>query len=137
MFLIKQKNDSKLNLVIRNFLSYVISNYKDYSKEFITEYESEDLKKYIYNCALNTIDEYTYTKKLSSSTLLSTLRIIDLFKENLMLRQFDRKEIAVDYSENTKEILTFFKTITEYDNLDISLRDNILKNVNEIIASTR
>ena len=137
MFLIKQKNDSKLNLVIRNFLSYVISNYKDYSKEYITEYQQKKKKMYIYNCALNTIDEYTYTKKLSSSTLLSTLRIIDLFKENLMLRQFDRKEIAVDYSENTKEILTFFKTITEYDNLDISLRDNILKNVNEIIASTR
>lgn len=137
MFLIKQKNDSKLNLVIRNFLSYVISNYKDYSKEYITEYQPEDLKMYIYNCALNTIDEYTYTKKLSSSTLLSTLRIIDLFKENLMLRQFDRKEIAVDYSQTTKEILTYFKTITQFDKIDISLRDNILKNVNEIIASTR
>ena len=137
MFLIKQKNDSKLNLVIRNFLSYVISNYKDYSKEYITEYQPEDLKMYIYNCALNTIDEYTYTKKMYRSTLLSTHRIIELFKEKLLLRQLDRKEIAVDYSENTKEILTFFKTITEYDNLDISLRDNILKNVNEIIASTR
>lgn len=137
MFLIKQKNDSKLNLVIRNFLSYVISNYNDYSKEFITEYRPEDLKKYIYICALNTIDEYTFTKKLSSSTLLSTLRIIDLFKENLMLRQFERKELSVDYSENTKEIITYFKSITQFDKLDISLRDNILKNVNEIIASTR
>jgi hypothetical protein len=54
-----------------------------------------------------------------------------------MLRQFDRKEIAVDYSQTTKEILTYFKTITEFDKIDISLRDNILKNVNEIIASTR
>lgn len=137
MFLIKQKNDSNLNLVIRNFLSYVISNFKDYSKEFTTDYKLEDLKKCIYICALNTIDEYTYTKKLSSSTLLSTLRIIDLFKENLMLRQFERKELAVNYSDNTKEIITYFKTITQYEDLDINLRDNVLKNVNKIIASTR
>lgn len=137
MFLIKQKSNTTLNLVIRNFLSYVISNFNDYSKEFITDYDLDDLKQYVYICALNTIDEYTFTKKLSSSTLLSTLRIIDLFKENLMLRQFERKELAVDYSDDTKEIITYFKTIVEFKEIDTTLRDNVLKDVNKIIASTR
>ena len=71
---------------------------------------------------------------LFSSLFVSSGKIIRLFKENFMLRQFERNSLSVDIPDSTKEIIKEFSYLKEtLNNID---KNYIIANVNEIIAST-
>lgn len=135
MFLFKKKiKKNALNDTLRNFLSYMLYNRDEYVKELSQEYSEKERYEFIYNCVLNTIDEYIHTHKNYNSLFVSSGKIIRLFKENFMLRQFERNSLSVDIPDSTKEIIKEFSYLKEtLNNID---KNYIIANVNEIIAST-
>ncbi|MGN1012858.1 MAG: hypothetical protein ACI4ON_03400 [Clostridia bacterium] len=135
MFLFKKKiKKNALNDTLRNFLSYMLYNRDEYVKELSQEYSEKERYEFIYNCVLNTIDEYIHTHKSYNSLFVSSGKIIRLFKENFMLRQFERNSLSVDIPDSTKEIIKEFSYLKEtLNNID---KNYIIANVNEIIAST-
>ena len=114
-------------------LSYLLNNIDKLSLELSKSYPAENARTLIYYCALNTIDEFYYTNKQSVSTLLSGKRIIELFKENYMIKEFKRTKLDIKYSQNVKNVISFFSKL-EYE-LDSKDKEQIMKNVNKMIAS--
>ena len=133
MFLNKKNNDTNINITLKYLLSYILTNMDKLTYELAKSYPKDNVKALIYCCALNTIDEFFYTNKQSVSTLLSGKRIIELFKENFMIKSFKRAKINITYSQNVKNVISFFSKI-EYD-LDQKDKEQIMKNVNKMIAS--
>ena len=133
MFFNKKYNDTNISITLKYLLSYLLNNIDKLSLELSKSYPAENARTLIYYCALNTIDEFYYTNKQSVSTLLSGKRIIELFKENFMIKSFKRAKINITYSQNVKNVISFFSKI-EYD-LDQKDKEQIMKNVNKMIAS--
>ena len=133
MFFNKKYNDTNISITLKYLLSYLLNNIDKLSLELSKSYPAENARTLIYYCALNTIDEFYYTNKQSVSTLLSGKRIIELFKENYMIKEFKRTKLDIKYSQNVKNVISFFSKI-EYD-LDQKDKEQIMKNVNKMIAS--
>ncbi len=135
MFFLKSKSRvNNLDNTLRNFLSFMLSNYQKYSDKLSSEYSKKERYNFIYNCALNTIDEYIANKRYQKKLSFTTKNITDLFKENFILRQFERNDISVDISPETSKIIDEFKYLKE--ELSNTDKNYIMKNVNDIIAST-
>lgn len=133
MFLLKKKGSS-LNSTLRNFLSYMLDNREKYAQELSYEYSERERYEFIYNCTLNTIDEYIHNHKDSNPLFITSRSLISLFKENFMLRQFERNNISVEISQKTRQIIKEFSYLKEdLNNLD---KNYIMANVNQIITST-
>lgn len=132
MFLFK-KRKSNLDSTLRNFLSYLLEKRDSYVLELSHEYSLEERYDFIYNCALNTIDEYINSYKNYNQLFISTKSLIRLFKENFMLRQFERNDISVNISKKTESIIKEFGYLKS--SLSNSDKNYIIQNVNDIIAS--
>lgn len=133
MFFNKKYNDTNISITLKYLLSYLLNNIDKLSLELSISYPAENARTLIYYCALNTIDEFYYTNKQSVSTLLSGKRIIELFKENYMIKEFKRTKLDIKYSQNVKNVISFFSKL-EYE-LDSKDKEQIMKNVNKMIAS--
>jgi hypothetical protein len=133
MFFNKKYNDTNISITLKYLLSYLLNNIDKLSLELSKSYPAENARTLIYYCALNTIDEFYYTNKQSVSTLLSGKRIIELFKENYMIKEFKRTKLDIKYSQNVKNVISFFSKL-EYE-LDSKDKEQIMKNVNKMIAS--
>lgn len=135
MVLIKKgKQTSVLDITLRNFLSYMLSSRDKFCNELSNEYTDKEKFIFIYNCALNTIDEYIHNHDTFLLSYISTRSITNLFKENFLLRQFERNEINISISQKTKNIIKEFKYLQEdLNQLD---KNYIIRNVNDIITST-
>lgn len=133
MFFNKKYDDTNISITLKYLLSYLLNNIDKLSLELSKSYPTENARTLIYYCALNTIDEFYYTSKQSVSTLLSGKRIIELFKENYMIKEFKRTKLDINYSQNVKNVISFFSKL-EYE-LDSKDKEQIMKNVNKMIAS--
>ena len=128
------KGEKKLTMTLRNFLSYMLE-YKDkFSNKLSKEYSESERYSFIYSCALNTIDEFLHEHKRTLSVIISSQQIISLFKENFMLRHFERVEISLSLSEQQKKIIDQFKFLKE--NLNCQDKNYIIQNVEDILTST-
>lgn len=128
------KGEKKLNMTLRNFLSYMLEYKEKFSNKLSKEYSESERYSFIYSCALNTIDEFLHEHKRTLSVIISSQQIISLFKENFMLRHFERVEISLSLSEQQKKIIDQFKFLKE--NLDSKDKNYVIKNVEDILTST-
>ena len=128
------KNEKKLNMTLRNFLSYMLEYKEKFSDKLSKEYSESERYSFIYSCALNTIDEYLHEHKRTLSVIISSQQIISLFKENFMLRHFERVDISLSLSEQQKKIIEQFKFLKE--NLNCQDTNYVIKNVEDILTST-
>lgn len=128
------KGEKKLNMTLRNFLSYMLEYKEKFSNKLSKEYSESERYSFIYSCALNTIDEFLHEHKRTLSVIISSQQIISLFKENFMLRHFERVEISLSLSEQQKKIIDQFKFLKE--NLDSQDKNYVIKNVEDILTST-
>ena len=128
------KGEKKLNMTLRNFLSYMLEYKEKFSNKLSKEYSESERYSFIYSCALNTIDEFLHEHKRTLSVIISSQQIISLFKENFMLRHFERVEISLSLSEQQKKIIDQFKFLKE--NLNCQDKNYIIQNVEEILTST-
>ena len=128
------KGEKKLNMTLRNFLSYMLEYKEKFSNKLSKEYSESERYSFIYSCALNTIDEFLHEHKRTLSVIISSQQIISLFKENFMLRHFERVEIALSLSEQQKKIIDQFKFLKE--NLNCQDKNYIIQNVEDILTST-
>ena len=128
------KNEKKLNMTLRNFLSYMLEYKEKFSDKLSKEYSESERYSFIYSCALNTIDEYLHEHKRTLSVIISSQQIISLFKENFMLRHFERVDISLSLSEQQKKIIEQFKFLKE--NLNCQDKNYVIKNVEDILTST-
>ena len=128
------KGEKKLNMTLRNFLSYMLEYKEKFSNKLSKEYSESERYSFIYSCALNTIDEFLHEHKRTLSVIISSQQIISLFKENFMLRQFERVEISLSLSEQQKKIIDQFKFLKE--NLNCQDKNYIIQNVEDILTST-
>ena len=109
--------------------------YKEkFSNKLSKEYSESERYSFIYSCALNTIDEFLHEHKRTLSVIISSQQIISLFKENFMLRHFERVEISLSLSEQQKKIIDQFKFLKE--NLNCQDKNYIIQNVEDILTST-
>ena len=128
------KGEKKLNMTLRNFLSYMLEYKEKFSNKLSKEYTESERYSFIYSCALNTIDEYLLEHKRTLSVIISSQQIISLFKENFMLRHFERVDISLSLSEQQKKIIEQFKFLKE--NLNCQDKNYVIKNVEDILTST-
>ena len=128
------KGEKKLNMTLRNFLSYMLEYKEKFSNKLSKEYSESERYSFIYSCALNTIDEFLHEHKRTLSVIISSQQIISLFKENFMLRHFERVEISLSLSEQQKKIIDQFKFLKE--NLNCQDKNYIIQNVEDILTST-
>ena len=128
------KGEKKLNITLRNFLSYMLEYKEKFSNKLSKEYSESERYSFIYSCALNTIDEFLHEHKRTLSVIISSQQIISLFKENFMLRHFERVEISLSLSEQQKKIIDQFKFLKE--NLNCQDKNYIIQNVEDILTST-
>ena len=128
------KGEKKLNMTLRNFLSYMLEFKEKFSNKLSKEYSESERYSFIYSCALNTIDEFLHEHKRTLSVIISSQQIISLFKENFMLRHFERVEISLSLSEQQKKIIDQFKFLKE--NLNCQDKNYIIQNVEDILTST-
>lgn len=128
------KGEKKLNMTLRNFLSYMLEYKEKFSNKLSKEYSESERYYFIYSCALNTIDEFLHEHKRTLSVIISSQQIISLFKENFMLRHFERVEISLSLSEQQKKIIDQFKFLKE--NLNCQDKNYIIQNVEDILTST-
>ena len=128
------KGEKKLNMTLRNFLSYMLEYKEKFSDKLSKEYSESERYSFIYSCALNTIDEYLHEHKRTLSVIISSQQIISLFKENFMLRHFERVDISLSLSEQQKKIIEQFKFLKE--NLNCQDKNYVIKNVEDILTST-
>ena len=128
------KGEKKLNMTLRNFLSYMLEYKEKFSNKLSKEYSESERYSFIYSCALNTIDEFLHEHKRTLSVIISSQQIISLFKENFMLRHFEREEISLSLSEQQKKIIDQFKFLKE--NLNCQDKNYIIQNVEDILTST-
>ena len=128
------KDEKKLNMTLRNFLSYMLEYKEKFSNKLSKEYSESERYSFIYSCALNTIDEFLHEHKRTLSVIISSQQIISLFKENFMLRHFERVEISLSLSEQQKKIIDQFKFLKE--NLNCQDKNYIIQNVEDILTST-
>ena len=128
------KGEKKLNMTLRNFLSYMLEYKEKFSNKLSKEYSESERYSFIYSCALNTIDEFLHEHKRTLSVIISSQQIISLFKENFMLRHFERVEISLSLSEPQKKIIDQFKFLKE--NLNCQDKNYIIQNVEDILTST-
>ena len=128
------KGEKKLNMTLRNFLSYMLEYKEKFSNKLSKEYSESERYSFIYSCALNTIDEFLHEHKRTLSVIISSQQIISLFKENFMLRHFEWVEISLSLSEQQKKIIDQFKFLKE--NLNCQDKNYIIQNVEDILTST-
>lgn len=128
------EGEKKLNMTLRNFLSYMLEYKEKFSNKLSKEYSESERYSFIYSCALNTIDEFLHEHKRTLSVIISSQQIISLFKENFMLRHFERVEISLSLSEQQKKIIDQFKFLKE--NLNCQDKNYIIQNVEDILTST-
>ena len=121
-------------MTLRNFLSYMLEYKEKFSNKLSKEYSESERYSFIYSCALNTIDEFLHEHKRTLSVIISSQQIISLFKENFMLRHFERVEISLSLSEQQKKIIDQFKFLKE--NLNCQDKNYIIQNVEDILTST-
>jgi hypothetical protein len=133
-FIKSKKQVNTLDATLRNFLSYMLSTRGKYLEELSHDYSEKERYEFIYNCVLNTIDEYIFKHRYSISSNISTKSLIRLFDENFMLRQFERNDISKDVSIKTQEIIRLFSFLKEP--LNDEDKNNIMAEVNEIMTST-
>lgn len=137
MFFLKSKVKPKKNSLdntLNNFLSFLLCNYQKYSNELSSQYSKAERYTFIYNCAINTIDEYITTKKYQKEIYLTTKKITTLFKENFDLKHFEPNGISEKVSPTTSKIINEFKYLKE--ELNNTDKNYIMKNVKDILAST-
>ena len=129
-----ESNKKRMNITLRNFLSFLLYKKEELLNEISKEYSIEERSTFIYNCAINTIVEYMQTHKLYTIPKIASLEIQKLFKENFELRIFEKNEDDFDnISASTKEIIKEFKCIKE--NLDENEKNESIDKVNEIVTS--
>lgn len=128
------KGEKKLNMTLRNFLSYMLEYKEKFSNKLSKEYSESERYSFIYSCALNTIDEFLHEHKRTLSVIISSQQIISLFKENFMLRHFERVDISLSLSEKQRKIIDQFKFLKE--NLNCQDKNYVIKNVEDILTST-
>ena len=65
------KGEKKLNMTLRNFLSYMLEYKEKFSNKLSKEYSESERYSFIYSCALNTIDEFLHEHKRTLSVIIS------------------------------------------------------------------
>lgn len=126
MLTIEKRLKNTLNYTINNFLSFLLKSRDEFSKMLCENYTKKEKYEFIYNCALNTIDEYISEDKCTLSLDLSTLSIINLFKENFRLEMFEKIKANNKYvPKSTKNLICEFSCIKE--NLSNVEKNNIMR----------
>lgn len=120
---------NKVDYTLKKFLSFMLDNKENYSKVFPEYLKDVERNEYIYNCAINTIDEY-FDRTQSCK---ASIDIFDLFKENFKIKCFEKCTLSVNVSDKTLKIIEQF----EYLKYPLSKpeRNNIMNEVDKIITS--
>lgn len=130
----KKQKISNLDATLRNFLSYMLDNVDRLSVELPGEYSLVEKREFIYNCSVNTILEFIQLGRTHIIPVVSSHRLMKLFKENWLLQQFHPPTINPERSRLTTEIINMFAALK----LPLSDQDknDVMSDVNKLITST-
>lgn len=129
----KKKKIKNLDVSLRNFLSYLLDNMDNLTNELSNDYTIAERREFVYNCAVNTILEFIQRERTHIIPVISSSRMMHLFKINYMLQQFHTPEIAPTMNGITPDIVKLFEAIK----LPLSNKDknDVMSNVNNLITS--
>lgn len=121
---------NRVDYTLKRFLSFMLDNKEDYSKVFPEYLKDVEKNELIYNCAMNTIDEYLDRTQSGRDYI----DIFELFKENFRITCFENCTLSVKVSDKTLKIIEQF----EYLKYPLSKpeKSNIMNEVDKIITST-
>lgn len=129
----KKKKIRNLDASLRNLLSYLLANMEKLSGDLSCDYTLEERREFVYNCAINTIYEFIQEEKTHIVPIVSSGRMMHLFKINYMLQQFHKPEINPYMDKTTIEI------IKKFEALKIPLRsqdkNDLMSDVNKLLTS--
>ena len=129
----KKKKVKNLDISIRNFLSYMLDNVDELTDELSSEYTIAERREFVYNCAINTILEFIQLGKTHIIPIVSSSRMMRLFKENYLLQQFYTPEISPYMNGITPQIIKKFEALK----LPLASQDknDVMTSVNKLITS--
>ena len=112
----KKNEEEKFSKSLRNFLYYLLDFKYSYKSSLNNDYTSEEKNTFIYNCAINTINEVFYSGRYYKSPETVSGLLMDTFIINFNIRDFEESEIDLQISEKSLEIINLF----EYLKKDLS-----------------
>ncbi len=131
---IKKNNEKTIDIVLRNFLAYLLYQKDECVDKLSNEYSINERSTFIYNCAINTAIEYISNYKRCIFSKLASMEIEKLFRENFMLRIFEPENYdAYEISNSTKKILKEFEALKEP--LTGKEKNFVMEKVNNILTS--
>ncbi|MBO5477720.1 MAG: hypothetical protein J6A15_08225 [Clostridia bacterium] len=130
----KKAKISKLDVTLKNYLSYMLDNVDKFSNELSHEYSPYERREFVYNCTINTVLEFIQKGRSFIIPQISTVQIIQDFKNNYMLRIFYEPEIKPNMSGVTQEIVKKFEALKL--NLSATDKNDVMSSVNKLITST-
>lgn len=131
---IQKKKVKNLDASLRNFLSYMLYHVDDLTDELSPEYTIAERREFVYNCAVNTILEFIQLGRTHIIPVVSSSRLMKLFKENYLLQQFYTPEINPSMNGITPQIINLFEALK----LPLCGQDknDVMSNANKLITST-
>ncbi len=127
--------EGNVNKTILSFLQYMLDNYEYYTSKIEADFYSDDEKRnFIYNCAINTIDEYLELHSHCIDSYIALVSVRELFDANLMLTHFEPNGIRTKIPKRTKKLIDVFKFLkTSLSNED---KNYVMAEANYVLAST-
>lgn len=127
--------EGNVNKTILSFLQYMLDNYEDYTSKIEADFYSEEEKRnFIYNCAINTIDEYLELHSHCIDSYIALVSVRELFDANLMLNHFEPYGIRMKVPKRTRNLIDVFRFLkTSLSNED---KNYVMAEANYVLAST-
>lgn len=105
------KRVGNFSVTLRNFLIYLLSQKNMYKIELDKSYSSKEKNEFIYNCAINTINEFHYFEAYYKEPDVMTQNLIEKFETNFSIRDFEASDIDPTISKDAKKMIVMFRDL--------------------------
>ena len=105
------KKVNNFTVSLRNFLLYLLAEKNLLQLDLNSDYSKKEKNEFIYNCAINTINEFYYSEKYYKSPEIMSKRLMDMFDTNFKLRDFSKSDVDSSISPEAKQMITLFKEL--------------------------
>jgi len=92
-----EKQES-IDLCLWKFLTYILNKYEGVLRRMHNCYSDKEKRTFLYNCAINTIDEFLEYKEKTLPPAISSEVIINTFKENIKLEEYADNFFSLQYA---------------------------------------
>lgn len=128
-----EKQES-IDLCLWKFLTYILNKYEGVLRRMHNCYSDKEKRTFLYNCAINTIDEFLEYKEKTLPPAISSEVIINTFKENIKLEHYESIKLDKKVPKKTELILFNFKFL-KYE-LSHEDKTELINHVESILTST-